>query len=469
MKTIIHDRKEPSAERSNGKKVALVALGCPKNDVDSEIMMGLLQDRGYQAVSVTGEADVVLVNTCAFIRSAQEEAISAILEAAGSQVRDGAHRLVVTGCLAERYKEELLRQMPEVDAVIGTGSISRTADIIDSLFEGTDTQRVFCDLPDNTAYLESRRALSESRPFQYLKIAEGCDNRCTYCVIPSLRGPFRSRSLTQIVEEAGSLMAAGARELILIAQDVTRYGMDLKGTSQLVPLIQALSALPGLWGIRLLYCYPELVDDALIAELRDNPRLHAYLDLPVQHISDPVLRRMGRRGDAAMITSLLLRLRAEVPGIVLRTSLITGFPGETEDDFAKLRSFLETAPFTHVGVFDYSREDGTPAARMKEQVPTRLRIRRREELLAVQAKIAAAWNASRVGTTCDTIIEGVSEDGLFYVGRTHAEAPDIDPVVYVTSESPLQMGDIVPVRFLCVEGYDLIGQALTEAPEDGTK
>lgn len=281
-----------------------------------------------------------------------------------------------------------------------------------------------------------------------------------------MRGPFRSRPLANIVAEAETLLAAGARELILVAQDVTRYGMDFGGASQLVPLIRALSALPGLWGIRLLYCYPELVDDALIAELRDNPKLLPYLDLPIQHIADTVLRRMARRGDAQLVRSLLQRLRSEVPGIVLRTSLITGFPGETEAEFNTLRAYLETAPFEHVGVFDYSREDGTPAGKMKGQVHPRTRVKRRNDLMAVQERNVAKWNASRVGSTCDTIIEGVSQDGLFYLGRTYAEAPDIDPVVYVTSETPLSIGSVVPVRFLCVDGYDIIAQALVEAPEE---
>jgi len=447
------------------RRVALVALGCPKNDVDAEIMMGQLQDRGYEAVSDTAQADVVIVNTCAFIKGAQEEAIAAILEAAGAKAEGGPKRLVVTGCMAERYKDEILNQLPEVDAVIGTGSIGNTADIVDSLLDGVLEEeaqarsRVFCEAPDSTRYLESRRVLSEKRPFQYLKIAEGCSNRCTYCVIPSLRGDFRSRPIDNVVREARTLLAAGAREIVLVAQDVTRYGTDLGGAAQLVPLIHALSALPGLYGIRLMYCYPELVDDALIAELRDNPKLLKYLDLPVQHIADPVLRRMNRRGDSTLIRELLARLRTEVPGIVLRTSFITGFPGETEGDFEALRSFVATAPFEHVGVFDYSKEDGTPAGRMKEQVPVRIRRQRRDALLALQASNVAAWNASRVGMTCDTIIEGVSDDGLFYVGRTWAEAPDIDPVVYVSSEEPLDIGTVVPVKFLAVEGYDMIGQA----------
>lgn len=448
------------------RKMALVALGCPKNDVDSEIMLGLLQARGYEPVGEVAAADVVIVNTCAFIRSAQEEAISAILGAAEAQPADKPHHLVVAGCMAERYQEELIRQIPEVDAVIGTGSIDRTADIVDGLFEGTLTERVFCRFPDDVAYLESHRVLSGTRPFQYLKIAEGCDNRCTYCIIPFLRGPFRSRSMANILEEAKALVDAGAKELILVAQDVTRYGMDLEGTPQLVPLIRALSALPGLWGIRLLYCYPELIDDALITELRENPKLLPYLDLPIQHIADSVLRRMGRRGDAALVKNLLARLRAEVPGIVLRTSLITGFPGETVEEFQTLRAFLETAPFEHVGVFDYSREDGTPAGKMKGQVHPRTRVKRKNELLDIQSRQVAAWHASRVGTTCDTIIEGVSDDGLFYLGRTYAEAPDIDPVVYVTSEQPLAIGTVVPVRFLCVDGYDIIGQALPNEPEE---
>lgn len=266
--------------------------------------------------------------------------------------------------------------------------------------------------------------------------------------------------MENIVAEAGKLIAAGAKEIILIAQDVTRYGMDLYGEKHLVPLIRALSPISGLHGIRLLYCYPELVDDALIMELRDNPKLMKYLDLPVQHISDPVLRRMGRRGDAALIRDLLARLRREVPGITLRTSFITGFPGETGEDFESLRVFVGESPFEHIGVFDYSREQGTPAAKMKDQVPVRIRKQRRDILMAEQRGNVARLSALRVGKTCDAVIEDVSDDGLFYLGRTAAEAPDIDPVIRVTSEEPLDMGAVVPVRFLCVDGYDMIGQVV---------
>lgn len=444
------------------RKVALVALGCPKNDVDSEIMMGLLQDRGYEAVPNTALADVVIVNTCAFIKGAQEEAVKAILEAAGVKAGSSGKRLVVTGCMAERYKAEILERMPEVDAVIGTGSIGDTADIVDGIMEGSEKRQLFCSLPDNTDYLDKRRALSETRPFQYLKIAEGCDNKCTYCVIPSLRGPYRSRTIDKLAAEAKRLTDAGAVEIILIAQDVTRYGMDFDGKSHLVRLVQAISALSEVKRIRLLYCYPELVDDALILEMKSNAKLIHYLDLPIQHVADAVLKRMNRRDDSTSIRGLLLHLRKTIPDIVLRTSLITGFPGETEEDFEELRSFVAEAQFEHVGVFDYSREIGTPAARMKAQVPTKTRRKRRDILLALQKENVEKWNDSRVGNTYDTIIEGVSDDGLFYLGRTYAEAPDIDALIYVTSEQPLQSGAILPVRILCVEGYDLIGQAVLE-------
>ena len=444
------------------RKVAIVALGCPKNDVDSEIMLGQMKTYGYELVTDASQADAVIVNTCAFIKSAQEEAISAILTAAGHKKEGTLKCLVVSGCMAERFKGDIIGQMPEVDAIIGTGSIDRTADIIDGLLDGTLEEHVFCASPDSTAYLEEPRILSDSRPFKYLKIAEGCSNRCTYCVIPSLRGDFRSRSVENILKEAAILVRSGARELILIAQDVTRYGTDLAGAPQLVPLIRALSGLDGQFGIRLLYCYPELVDDALIQEFKVNPKLMPYLDLPVQHFSDSVLKRMNRRGDSKLIRTLLERLRAEVPAITLRTSYITGFPGETAEDFDVLKRFVAEGLFQHVGVFDYSKEQGTPAGRMKEQVPVRIRKQRRDELLAIQKENVARWNASRVGGTYDTIIEGVSDDGLFYVGRTAAEAPDIDPVIFVTSEEPLQVGSVVPVRFLCVDGYDMVGQAVKQ-------
>jgi len=444
------------------RKVAFIALGCPKNDIDGEIMLGLLKERGYDLTIDAADADAIIVNTCAFIRSAQEEAIDAVLTAALHKKTGKLRQLVVSGCLAERYKEKMIDLFPEVDAVIGLGSIGETADILDGLFNGRNSHKVFCSGSLSMDYLENSRILSESRPFQYLKIAEGCDNRCTYCVIPSLRGKYQSRTLEALFKEAANLVSQGAKELVLVAQDVTRYGTDLYGKRSLVELIKRLSSIDHLSRIRLLYCYPDQIDDALILELQTNPKLMKYLDIPIQHISDSVLHKMGRKGDSSDIINLLDKLRKEIPDIVIRTSLITGFPGETEEDFQKLKQFIKEAPFEHLGVFDYSKETGTLAGKMKDQVPVRIRKKRRDEIMAVQQENVKNHNLSRIGKTYDTIIESVSEDGIFYTGRTYAEAPDIDPVVYITSENPVDPGEIVSVQILCVNEYDLIGNVIVK-------
>ncbi len=454
------DAGNHSIQHGSKKTVALIALGCPKNDVDSEIMLGLLQDDGYTIVTDVAAADAIIVNTCAFIKSAQEEAIEAILAASRQKNEGVLQKLLVTGCLAERYQQGIIDQMPEVDAVIGTGHIGETAAILNSLFAQENAERCYAGALSGTQYLENRRVLSETRPFQYLKIAEGCDNHCTYCIIPSLRGPYRSRPIKNLIKEAEALVSAGAKEIVLVAQDVTRYGMDFSGEHQLVPLIQALSEIQLLERIRLLYCYPEEVDAALIAELQNNPKLARYLDLPIQHISDPILKRMGRKGNAEEIKALLLRLRTAVPGIVLRTTYITGFPGETEENFETLLNFVAEAPFEHTGVFDYSKEHGTPAGKMKNQVAVRVRKKRRDTLLAMQQKNVENWHTSRLDQSAVALIEGVSDDGLFYVGRTEAEAPDIDPVVYIASEQPLTIGQMQKIKFLCMQEYDMMAMAI---------
>lgn len=439
-------------------KAAIVALGCPKNDIDGEIMLGQLQEQGYELTNDATDADVVIVNTCAFIKDAQEEAISRILETAALKTTGKLQKLIVSGCMAERYKDEILQEIPEVDAIIGTGSIGETGEIVTQLMGGSSISKIFCSCPDNTDYLELGRVLSEGRAFKYLKIAEGCSNACNYCIIPSLRGPYRSRELENIIKEASQLADTGAKEIILIAQDVTRYGVDIYGEKRLTTLIQELSKISGIRWIRLLYCYPELMDDALIMEMKTNPKLLNYLDLPIQHISDRMLKAMGRRGDANLIKNLLSKIQNEIPDVVLRTSLIAGFPGETDDDVAELKEFLVDSPFAHAGVFSYSREMGTAAYRMKNQIHHKTKQKRQALLSAVQQEAATRWKESRVGKVYDTMIDGVADDGIFYMGRTYAEAPDIDPLIYLTSTEPLEIGDIVPVEIVCLDGSDLIGQ-----------
>jgi len=443
--------------------LGLISLGCPKNLVDSEIMLGSFKELGFIPVQELSEADVIIVNTCAFIGDAKDEAIINILEAARYKEEGRLKALVVTGCLAERYREEIIREIPEVDLVFGTGSVSQVAERTKAFLDGEQSEnRVWCDIPSTVDYLDGSRVLSDGKPYAYLKIAEGCSNNCTYCIIPKLRGPYRGRPVESIIKEAEFLAGNGKKEIILIAQDVTRYGMDLYGEKKLVELIRAISGIGGIERIRLLYCYPELIDDALIHEMRENPKLVHYIDIPIQHISDSVLKAMGRRGTGKYIEELLGRIRSEIPDIALRTSLIAGFPGETEEDHQLLLDFVKKGYFQHLGVFAYSREEGTPAYGMKDQVPARVKNARRNAIMEIQQENVARFNSSRIGKTYDTMIDGVADDGIFYVGRTYMEAPEIDPVVYVASPYPLNTGDVVRVKIICAQEYDLIGEVVED-------
>ncbi len=442
------------------KKVGLVTLGCPKNLVDSEIMLGSLEDAGFEVTPIHKTAEAIIINTCAFIGDAKEEAIMTILEAARLKDEGNIKLLMVTGCMAERYKEDILKEIPEVDVVVGTGSIGEIPEIISKKLNDETTQReVFAKTPNSVDYLELTRVVTDNKPFGYLKIAEGCDNRCTYCIIPSLRGDFRSRTIENILREARLLVNKGKKEIILIAQDVTRYGTDIYGEKSLVPLVKELSKIDGIERIRLLYCYPELIDDNLINEMKNNAKLCKYMDIPIQHISDRVLKAMGRRGNKEYINSLLAKIRREVPGVVLRTSLITGFPGEAEEDFMELYDFVKESKFEHLGVFAYSKEEGTPAYKMKGHLSKKIKEARRDKIMELQKGNVEKYNSSRIDRIYDTIVDGVAEDGIFYVGRTYAETPEIDPIIYFTSPEPLESGMIIPVKMLCPDGYDLIGEA----------
>lgn len=443
--------------------LGLISLGCPKNLVDSEIMLGSFKELGFVPVQDLALADAIVVNTCAFIGPAKDEAIVNILEAARYKDEGRLKALVVTGCLAERYRDEIIREIPEVDLVFGTGSVSRVAELTKAFLDGAGPEsRVWCDIPDTVDYLDGTRILSDDKPYAYLKIAEGCSNNCTYCIIPKLRGPYRSRPVESLIKEAEFLAENGKKEIVLIAQDVTRYGTDLYGDKKLVPLIRAISGIEGIERIRLLYCYPELIDDALIAEMKNNAKLVHYMDIPIQHISDRILKAMGRRGSGEYIENLLIRLRNEIPDIVLRTSLIAGFPGETEDDHRQLVEFVRKGYFQQLGVFAYSREEDTPACRMKGQVPARVKNSRRKAIMEVQQENVARFNGSRIGRTYDTMIDGVADDGIFYVGRSYMEAPEIDPVIYVASPYPLSKGDTVKVRIISTQDYDLIGEVVKD-------
>lgn len=441
-------------------KVGCISLGCPKNLVDSEIMLGLLNKDKFEITVNMAEAEAIIVNTCAFIGDAKEEAVETILEAGLHKKTGKLKALIVTGCLAQRYKEEILQEMPEVDAVLGTGNIAEIEQVISEQLQGSKEKRLFLDDPADVDYLDHLRMLSVKGASQYLKIAEGCSNHCTYCIIPSLRGPFRSRSVESILKEAKQLVENGALELILIAQDVSRYGEDRYGQSSLVTLIQALSEIEGLKWIRLLYCYPERIDEALIHELKTNPKLVKYLDIPIQHASDRILKAMGRKSRRKELIDLLTTLRREIPEIILRTSLITGFPGETEEDFNILAGFIQDYPFDRLGVFAYSQEEGTPAATMDNQLEEEIKQARRDTLLSIQSEIAVNRLKKRLGHVYQVITEGVADDGIFYYGRSYGEAPDIDPLIYFTSPEPLEAGSLVSVKMLDSQQMDLIGEAI---------
>ena len=446
-------------------KVGCISLGCPKNLVDSEIMLGMLNDGDYRITTDLHEADAIIVNTCAFINDAKEEAVDAILSASLYRKTGNLKALIVTGCLAQRYKDEIISEIPEVDAVVGTGNISEIRQVISEHVAGNREKRLFENDPKDVCYLDNTRMLSQSGSSQYLKIAEGCSNHCTYCIIPYLRGPFRSRSIESIVSEAETLVKAGAREIILIAQDVTRYGEDIYGEYRLVELVRKLSGIGGLKWIRLLYCYPERITDELVYELKINPKLLKYLDIPIQHASDRVLKTMGRKTERKELAGLIERLRSEIPGIILRTTLITGFPGETEEDIEILKDFIKSYPFDRLGVFAYSREEGTPAAKMKNQVKEPVKKQRREEILAVQNEAVIPLIGKRLGRVYEVLVEGVAEDGIFYYGRSYGEAPEIDPVIYFTSIEPLETGSFVNVKILNIDGMDLVGEVVFNQPD----
>ncbi len=444
------------------KKIGLVSLGCPKNLVDSELMLGILKDEGYELVSDSCEADVIIVNTCGFIESAKQESINTILEMAALKEKN-CELLIVTGCLAQRYRKLILEEVPEVDAVLGTGSYEAIASVIRDAYKGERVQ-LYGDLA-GTAYLDKKRVVSTGKGYAYVKIAEGCDNCCTYCVIPSLRGVFRSRKLESILREAEKLAESGIKELILVAQDTTRYGIDLYGKRMLIELLQQLSKLDGIEWIRLLYCYPEEIDDDLISEIAQNNKVCKYLDIPIQHASDAVLKAMGRRGRSADIRALLDKLRRTIPGIIIRTTLIVGFPGETEEDFNILSGFVQKYEFDRLGIFMYSKEENTPASKMRQQIPARTKRSRYQRLMKIQRQISAKLNADQLGKVYRVMVEGVAEDGIFYFGRSYAQAPEIDGLIYFISSDALENYQMVNVEILDSGEYDLTGEVKYESAQ----
>ena len=457
------------AENKAAIKVGIVSLGCAKNLVDSELMLGRLAQDGFAIVNDEQEADIIIVNTCAFIEEAREEAINTILEMAEYK-KQNCKALVVAGCLAQRYPEEIKKELPEVDAIVGINSVEEIAEIARKV-AADNSERPEVALSENYSadYINGPRILSTPEGSAYLKIAEGCDNRCSFCAIPYIRGRLRSRRIEDVVAEAENLAAEGVKELDLIAQDSTRYGLDLYGKKSLPDLLRRLEAVDGIELIRILYLYPDEIDDELIDVLARSKKIARYIDLPLQHISDRLLKKMNRRGTAADIKAVIARLREAIPECIFRTSFIVGFPGETEQDFEELMKFVSDNSFDRVGVFKYSPEEGTPAARMKDQLSEEVKQERYDALYSLAQKISLRQGRKRVGKTVRVLTEGVSDDGIFYFGRSYAEAPDSDGKIYFTSEKELEPGDMVNVKLLIAEEYDLTGTAVEDPAEDAAE
>ncbi len=446
-------------------KVGFISLGCPKNQLDTEVMLHEVLEAGYEITPEETEADVVIVNTCAFIESAKKEAIDNILDVAWLKKHHKLKAIIVTGCLAERYGEEIFKELPEVDAVLGVGSIHHIVEAVESVTvkkkKGSKAKFYSHDDRDAVA-LGGDRILTTPDFAAYLKIAEGCDNRCTYCAIPSIRGRFRSRPMEELVAEARQMESLGVKELTLIAQDITRYGQDLYGSYSLAELIRRITAETSIPWIRLLYCYPDKITDNLIAEIRDNPRVLKYIDLPLQHISDRVLRRMNRHGDSNMIREVLAKLRREIPSVVIRTTFIVGFPGETEEDFEALCTFVKEQKFDHAGAFAYSREEGTPAYDFPDQIDEQTKQDRLDILMREQTEINESLNREKVGQIVEVLCEDYDPVAEVYFGRSAADAPEIDGKVYFKSDARVPAGTFVRVKVREVVDYDLYGVLVKE-------
>ncbi|MCD8097361.1 MAG: 30S ribosomal protein S12 methylthiotransferase RimO [Lachnospiraceae bacterium] len=443
--------------------IMFVSLGCDKNLVDSEHMLGLLAQRGYTFTDDEASADIMIINTCCFILDAKEESVDTILEMAEYKKAGSCKALIVTGCLAQRYRQEILDEIPEVDAVLGTASYDAIVEAAEQALGG-QTQLI-CDNIDRLVLPQGGRVLTTGGHYAHLKIAEGCDKHCTYCIIPSLRGAYRSVPLERLLEEARDLAERGVRELILVAQETTLYGVDLYGEKSLHRLLRELCQIRGIRWIRVQYCYPEEIYDELIQTMKEEPKICHYLDLPIQHASDRILKRMGRRTDQEDIRKIVEKLRKEIPDICLRTTLISGFPGETEEDHEELMSFVDEMEFDRLGVFPYSAEEGTPAAQMPDQVPEELKEKRRDEIMELQQEIAFGKTEALVGECLWCMIEGKVADEDAYVARTYRDAPDVDGYLFVQTARELMTGDFVRVRVTGADEYDLIGEIEDESAE----
>ncbi len=437
-------------------KIGMISLGCPKNQVDAEHMLALMDAEGWEIVDYVDGCDAVIVNTCGFIDDAKKEAIENILDMVELKKEGVISKIIVTGCLAQRYKDEIVKEIPEVDAVIGIGANGDIIKTVEEVMSGVDTIEKYppqCDLP-----LEGQRILTTPHYWAYLKIGEGCSNRCTYCTIPSIRGNMRSRSIENVIYEAKQLAESGVKELILIAQDTTSYGLDLYGELKLPELLNELCKIDSIEWIRLLYCYPDRITDELIETMKNQEKVVNYIDLPLQHADDKILKAMNRRGDQALIRNVISKVREEIPDVVIRTTFIVGFPGEGEEEFETLAEFVNEIEFDRLGVFTFSPQEGTPAFDMEDQVDEDIKTRRGEVIMQDQYSIMEEKNNEKIGKTYRVVVEDYDGYSDSYTGRTYMDAPEIDGLVKFTSHKDLDIGDFVDVEIFDVEDYDLIGE-----------
>ena len=438
--------------------ILFISLGCDKNLVDTEVMLGLLAQKGHQMVDSEEMADVIVVNTCCFIHDAKEESIQTILEMAEYKKEGTLKALIVAGCLAQRYKQEILDEIEEVDAVLGTTSYDKIVDAIEEALKGHKSLEL--EDIDALPVVESKRLVTTGGHFAYLKIAEGCDKHCTYCIIPKIRGNFRSVPMERLLKEAEELVSQGVKELILVAQETTLYGKDIYGEKSLHILLKELCKISGLRWIRILYCYPEEIYDELIQVIKEEDKICKYLDLPIQHACDDVLKRMGRRTSKDQLIEIIEKLRREIPGIALRTTLITGFPGETQEQHEELMEFVDTMEFDRLGVFTYSPEEDTPAANMPNQIDEYVKEDRQAELMELQQEIAFELAENKIGQEVMVMIEGKVADENAYVGRTYMDAPNVDGLIFVETDEEMMSGDFAKVKVTGALEYDLIGEIM---------
>ena len=445
-------------------KILCVSLGCDKNLVDTEMMLGLLNKDGYSFTDDENEADIIVINTCCFINDAKEESVNTILEMAELKKTGKCKALIVTGCMAQRYKQEIIDEIPEVDGILGTSTYDEISAVLKKALGGEHGVSCFHDL-NALPEVQTERMLTTGGHYAFLKIAEGCDKHCTYCIIPSLRGNYRSVPMERLLKEAESLAEKGVRELILVAQETTLYGVDLYGKKMLPELLHRLAQIAGIYWIRIQYCYPQEITDELIETIRTEEKVCHYLDIPIQHASDNVLRRMGRRTNQAQLREMISKLRTAIPDIALRTTMIAGFPGETEEDHEEVMRFVDEMEFERLGVFAYSAEEDTPAAAFPDQIDQEVKEERRDEIMELQQEIAFEKSESMVGRVLDVMIEGKVADEPAYVGRTYMDAPGVDGYIFVNTGEAMMSGDFVRVKVTGSSDYDLIGEVYNESAE----